>query len=868
MAKGFLVVLVMLVLIYGFFTLFPSTPTGLVVDENLITGMATYENGYYFEWSDTVEVTTANNKPTNLAASGIGSSGVIVWNIAGGSMQSAYYTQGVKGGDNVDLGNMRNPYLSGSDIVFEKANIDGNYRTHFGTLASKISVASDALISDDDSIYCYINLSAVCDKTGDVYTISSEVEWSGGDTSDLIGNNSDGSWGFFGLDSDISPYTNTPYDLTLLPESKVTLSAHVFIDEQGGPICSTLPPDFWLECSAAKSGLEQHNYLNISSNVTDVIVETRGTDDYIFWVERKDGKYGLYYNKLVGGTSEHGIVDLDYSSIYLFNLSGIYFDGTHINAIVSSESGKLFNWSMISIAEHSKLATITEFNHRREFSRQSFVMLNESILTAWSNESGVFYSYKNNVVELDTQGSDASVAVMGNLTMIAWRWPSTGKLSYKIIDESATEIKSDQIANSEASGDIAIASTVDGFHLAWLDNSDGFDKVAYKYLNILGTGTCFANIEATCEYLFNNTYGVEATAVWSGGENSFAKLSGNLTGPKSAFSRMADAFITSPFTMEFNVSDIGTTPTNYNISLNVDVFVHDDVTATDIVVCRSTMPRYWLACRKPVNEEKMDNLSHNSSSVTQKINALRSHLDVMLHVTLDNSSISDAISSSTNMQDNMEYTRTLDITSAGVSKITLSIKNRGASIYTNFFVFDALPKKFASHSTQITTSSGGIKRTVLNDPEFMFLYDRMISNQTITITYTVNYYSNVSVNDVDDPHVFTVPTVSGSPPVTTTSTNVTTTTDDTDTDLCAPGCPNSYLDDGTCDAVCNNIACNYDAGDCVDDTVTTVDTDDTDDTEGEDGLGLILLFIIIAVLVIVFFIFKAKIMFYIKYITA
>ncbi|MAH43259.1 hypothetical protein CL614_06120 [archaeon] len=879
MAKGFLVVLVMLVIVYSFFTLFPTTPTGFVTEENLITGMATYENGYYFDWSDTIEVTTANNKPTNLAVSGIGTNGVLVWNINDGSMQSAQYVQGVKDGDTVDLGDMRNPYFSGSDIIFEQANGDGNYRTHFASLASKNSITSDVLISDDASIYCYINLSATCTDNGDdTYTIDTNTEQLGGDRLDFIGNKTDDTWGLFGLDSTDNPLVHS-YVLSIPgEESFVSLASHLYVGPQDtSSICNTEPANSaWLDCTSESFGDEQHNYVDFSSNVTDVIVETVGNAGYIFWIEKKDGKNGLYYTKLTDDGEQYSGV-LEYSSISVFNLSGIYFDGTHINAIITSEFGNVFNWSNVRIADTSDLATITEFNHRREFSRQSFAMLNESILITWSNSSGVFYSYKGNEVELDTQGSDATVAVVDNLTMIAWRWASTGKLSYKLIDESTTEIKSGSITGAEANGDIAIDSTVDGFHLTWLDNNDGFNKVMYKYLNVLGTGVCLANIEATCEYLFNNTYGVEATAVWSGGERSFAKISGNLTDPDAPFSRMAGTFVSSPFTVAFNVSDSGTTPTNFNISLDVDVFVNDEVTDNDVVVCRSDMPLNWLPCRQPINQKEMNNLSHNSTSVTQKVNALRTHMSTMLHITLSNSSITDAISSSTSMQNKIEYTRVLDITSAGVSKITLSLRNKGTSDYTNFFVFDALPKEYATHSNKVTTGSTGIKRIVLNDPEFMFLYDKIQPNQTITITYSVDQYANVSLDDIGDPHTFTLPTVQSVPPddtdddpddtVNDTDDDDDDDDDDTDTTLCAPGCPNSYLDDGTCDSVCNNVACNFDAGDCTSDPV---DPDDPVDPvePGDDGMGLILLFIIIAVIAVVFLLFRAKIMFYIKYVTA
>tara|TARA_Y100000310_G_C20699025_1_gene827954 strand:+ start:68 stop:2614 length:2547 start_codon:yes stop_codon:yes gene_type:complete len=38
--------------------------------------------------------------------------------------------------------------------------------------------------------------------------------------------------------------------------------------------------------------------------------------------------------------------------------------------------------------------------------------------------------------------------------------------------------------------------------------------------------------------------------------------------------------------------------------------------------------------------------------------------------------------------------------------------------------------------------------------------------------------------------------------------------DTTTTSDCASGCPNLYLGDGVCDSACNNLACDYDGGDC------------------------------------------------------
>ena len=38
---------------------------------------------------------------------------------------------------------------------------------------------------------------------------------------------------------------------------------------------------------------------------------------------------------------------------------------------------------------------------------------------------------------------------------------------------------------------------------------------------------------------------------------------------------------------------------------------------------------------------------------------------------------------------------------------------------------------------------------------------------------------------------------------------------------CAPGCYDSWPGDTVCDSACNNAACNWDGGDCDDDTTTT-----------------------------------------------
>lgn len=48
---------------------------------------------------------------------------------------------------------------------------------------------------------------------------------------------------------------------------------------------------------------------------------------------------------------------------------------------------------------------------------------------------------------------------------------------------------------------------------------------------------------------------------------------------------------------------------------------------------------------------------------------------------------------------------------------------------------------------------------------------------------------------------------------------------------CAEGCPASWINDGFCDATCNNAQCNFDGGDCANKTAA-FDMDDDDDDFG------------------------------------
>ena len=52
---------------------------------------------------------------------------------------------------------------------------------------------------------------------------------------------------------------------------------------------------------------------------------------------------------------------------------------------------------------------------------------------------------------------------------------------------------------------------------------------------------------------------------------------------------------------------------------------------------------------------------------------------------------------------------------------------------------------------------------------------------------------------------------------------------------CAPGCYDSWPGDTVCDSACNNAACNWDGGDCDDDTTTTCSSWFCDSSKLGDG---------------------------------
>ena len=49
------------------------------------------------------------------------------------------------------------------------------------------------------------------------------------------------------------------------------------------------------------------------------------------------------------------------------------------------------------------------------------------------------------------------------------------------------------------------------------------------------------------------------------------------------------------------------------------------------------------------------------------------------------------------------------------------------------------------------------------------------------------------------------------------------------------GCPNNWLKDGYCDSACNNIECDWDAGDCLDANGTNIGSSGNSNNAGNSG---------------------------------
>ncbi len=89
--------------------------------------------------------------------------------------------------------------------------------------------------------------------------------------------------------------------------------------------------------------------------------------------------------------------------------------------------------------------------------------------------------------------------------------------------------------------------------------------------------------------------------------------------------------------------------------------------------------------------------------------------------------------------------------SGGKSTLTLTMKYNGERQVNGFIVHDVLPKAFAQHTGNITVSALGASIEIVEeDPEYMFLYPRLLSGQEITIIYNIDREVSTSViNDTE-----------------------------------------------------------------------------------------------------------------------
>ncbi len=862
MARGFYVFLVLLLLIYGIFSF---TGFDENIDTGLITGMVTYSNGYVLDWSDTHIVTDSDRGPDNLIVSYYDNSAVLFWDTSAGDIESAYYTGDTKSSTHtISSDNGRTLYIDGTDIIWSDKET-GSYKARYGTLSSaKDAITNKELISDEGSFYCWVNLSAQCENTaGTDYTVHLDVEWDGGDHSDLWGNlnpadleDSD----YAGIDSLISPYTHS-FDITTA-DIDLDMSAFVYNDiPDTSPICVSTPRYEWLTCSAATSDDEQHSYLNTSSEVTNPIIRVYNNIKYIFWIEMRNGKYGLYYTKILADDSKEYDNELLYDSSSSFELDAVIRTSDTLYLWVNNAT----NTYLYSLGLTDTSLATESTNEVRLMSANSVAVLDDKIIQVYGDSSGTHYLYDGSVTDLSAISGDVSVASNNELAMLLWRSPSNLILYYKLINATETEITAGTISNSHASGDVAVASSSDGFYLSWIDNTDGYDKVYYKYLSVATELDCDAEVIASCVHLFNNTYNVSAIVTWHGGEDSFMLLEGNLTDPDDAWTYSDDQITESPYDTWFEVSDSGTTPTDFNITLNAAVFI-EAAGGGNEVACRSSMPDYWLACKKPRYSETTQDVDYSQANIEQKINALETHMNAMLDATLDNSTKTAAVLASENLQDDVSVFRQLNITSSGNSKMIMRITYNGSSNITNFFVFDVVPKLFAMHVTKISVSnSGGSRRTVLSDPEYIFYYEDVEPGDVMVIEYNVNHYANATISDFSEPVILTASATDTVTTVTQTTTNQTSSssTSTTVSEDCAPGCPDVYLGDGECDVACNNADCNYDGGDCSTETTTSISGN-----VGEGDGGLLIILVILVIVVALLVVFWKRVMFFIKYLTA
>jgi hypothetical protein len=84
----------------------------------------------------------------------------------------------------------------------------------------------------------------------------------------------------------------------------------------------------------------------------------------------------------------------------------------------------------------------------------------------------------------------------------------------------------------------------------------------------------------------------------------------------------------------------------------------------------------------------------------------------------------------------------------GTSKFTTRLKYKGQKKFTNFIVYENIPKDFSLTADVITVNAGnGRVEVVEADPEFAIFFDKLLPGDDLTITYTVDYEVPESVID-------------------------------------------------------------------------------------------------------------------------
>ncbi|MFH1420722.1 MAG: hypothetical protein ABIG30_02015 [Candidatus Aenigmatarchaeota archaeon] len=553
---------------------------------------------------------------------------------------------------------------------------------------------------------------------------------------------------------------------------------------------------------------------------------------HAIWTDDRSGNHEVYYSRMLpNGTlvyNQSGVTigaDSRSASVYTFNgnISIMYADNS------------LYLYTLNYTLDEMSAENIDANNAM--LTQRAIAYLGDKQLITWADDDGVYYKFgSDDAVKIADAGRDAAVSSDNEYAMIVWRNEDTRALRYLLLNATGV-IESNSVVSAVAGsiGGIDVSLVNNRAGIVWVSNLS--NDVFYKYLDIVPGQACSVVVSyANCTYVGGNLFNVSLSAVWNGyNASSYALVWGNLfnaTPDRTVHS--ASRFLSSPLSYSYLINGTGSA---FNLSLNVQVFQPITVDSSQFL-CGSVPVRDWLQCYMPAYNITTYHVNRSVSEISSSLNEVASYVNNILNTSLLPSTKNNIATLSNAMQQNIETARNINSIN-GRSVSVLGLKYTGPAT-TNLMIYDTVPKSFAYSANDISIEASGADMRVVNqDPAYLFNYGSVVTNQTISISYTTNSYLSGSVlGDFHAPQVFLAPAQLFN--TTTTSSTTTTILNQTTT---------------------ISTSTIYTNG-----SSTTSSISGDGDDEGGDG-GLILILIILAAGILVF-VFRMKLIFFIKYLTS